>query len=117
MLLSDSFWRRKFNADPNIVGKGLTLDQENYTVVGVMPASFRYPARGFNPDLFPAFQLAPKVDWNVQRMTLTMVIGRLKPGVTLEQARADLSRPEQTNDERYAARWLRTCAKGCRYRR
>ena len=91
VLLSDSFWRRKFNADPNIVGKGLTLDQENYTVVGVMPASFRYPARGLNPDIFPAFQLAPKVDWNVQRMMLTMVIGRLKSGVTLEQARADLA--------------------------
>ena len=90
VLLSDAFWRKKFNADPNIIGKGITLDQESYTVVGVMPASFRYPERGFKPDLMPVFQLPAKVDWNVQRMMLTMVIGRLKPGATLEQAKADL---------------------------
>src|SRR5580693_5541875 len=57
VLLSDAFWRKKFNADPNIIGKGITLDQESYTVVGVMPASFRYPERGFKPDLMPVFQL------------------------------------------------------------
>jgi putative ABC transport system permease protein len=91
VLLSDAFWRRKFNADPNIVGKGLTLDQESYTVVGVMPASFRYPARSFNPDLIPVFQLPAKVDWSVQRMSLTMVVGRLKSGVSMEQAKADLA--------------------------
>ncbi len=91
VLLSDSLWRRKFNADPAIVGKGITLDQESYTVVGVMPASFRYPVRGLNPEFIPVFQLPEKVDWNVQRMSLAMVVGRLKPGATLEQARANLA--------------------------
>jgi len=91
VLLSDAFWRRKFNADPNIVGKGITLNQESYAVVGVMPASFKYPARGLQPDLISSFQLPPKVDWAVQRMFLTMVIGRLKPEATLEQAKADLT--------------------------
>jgi hypothetical protein len=47
VILTDSFWRRKFNADPNIVGKGITLDQENYSVAGVMPASFKIPAARF----------------------------------------------------------------------
>ncbi len=91
VILTDSFWRRKFDADPNIVGKGITLDQEVYSVVGVMPASFKYPQRGSKPDVIRAFQLAPKVDWNVRGMTLTRAIGRLKPGVSLEQAKADLS--------------------------
>jgi predicted permease len=91
VLLTDGFWRRKFNADPNIVGKAITLDQERYTVVGVMPSSFRHPMRGFNPDLLTVFQLPDKVDWAVERMSLTRVIGRLKPGVTLEQAKADVT--------------------------
>jgi putative ABC transport system permease protein len=98
VLLSDSLWRRKFNADPNIVGKAITLDQDSYTVVGVMPASFRYPVRGFTPDLIPAFQLAPKVDWNVQGMSLTRVIGRLKPGATVEMAKADLTELSKRTD-------------------
>ncbi|MBV9886282.1 MAG: ABC transporter permease [Acidobacteria bacterium] len=97
-LLSNAFWRRKFNSDPNIVGKGITLDQDSYTVVGVMPASFRYPARGFDPDVITVFQLTPKVDWNVQGMSLTRVIGRLKPGVTLEQAKADLTELSKRTD-------------------
>ena len=98
VLLSDALWRRKFNADPNIVGKGITLDNDSYTVVGVMPASFRYPARGFVPDVIPAFQLAAKVDWNVQGMSLTRVIGRLKPGATVEMAKADLKELSKRTD-------------------
>jgi predicted permease len=98
VILTDSFWRRKFNADPNIVGKGITLDQEDYTVVGVMPGAFKYPQRDFNPDVIGAFQLAPKVDWNVRRMSLTRVIGRLKPGGSLEQAKADLSELSKRTD-------------------
>lgn len=91
VILTDSFWRRKFNADPTIVGKGITLDQEDYTVVGVMPTTFKYPQRGAKPDVITAYQLAPKVDWNVRGMTLTRPIGRLKAGVSIEQAKADLT--------------------------
>jgi len=98
VLLSDALWRRKFNADPNIVGRAITLDHDSYTVVGVMPASFRYPVRGFNPDLIPVFQLAAKVDWNVRGMSLTRVVGRLKPGVTVEVAKADLTELSKRTD-------------------
>jgi predicted permease len=98
VILTDSLWRRKFNADPRIVGKGITLDQEVYNVVGVMPASFKFPQRGFNPDVIDSFQLAPKVDWNVRGMTLTRAIGRLKSGVSLEQAKADLTELSKRTD-------------------
>ena len=98
VILTDSFWRRKFNADPGIVGKAITLDQELYSVVGVMPAAFKYPQRGFNPDVITAFQLAPKVDWNVRGMMLTRAIGRLKAGVSLEQSKADLSELSKRSD-------------------
>jgi predicted permease len=91
VILTDGLWKRKFGADPNIVGKGVTLNQQSFTVVGVMEPEFRYPLRGFKPELLGVFQLPPKVDWAVRRMSLTQVIGRLKPGVTLAQANADLA--------------------------
>ncbi len=90
VILTDGLWKRKFGADPAIVGKGVTLNQESYTVVGVMGPKFHYPLRGFKPELLAVFQLPPKVDWTTRRMQLTQVIGRLKPGVTMEQANADL---------------------------
>jgi len=91
VILTDGLWRRKFAGDPNIVGKGVTLNQQSFTVVGVMGPEFRYPRRGFKPELLAVFQLPPKVDWTAQAMRLTQVIGRLKPGVTMAQANADLA--------------------------
>ena len=63
-----------------------------------MPANFKFPQRGFNPDIVTAYQLAPKVDWNVRGMSLTRAIGRLKPGATVEQAKADLSELSKRTD-------------------
>jgi putative ABC transport system permease protein len=45
VILSDAFWRRRFNGDPNVVGRALTLGGASRTIVGVMPSSFRYPRR------------------------------------------------------------------------
>jgi predicted permease len=97
-ILTDGMWKRKFGADANIVGKGITLDQESYTIVGVLPPGFRFPERGFKPEILVAFQLPPKVDWATTRMTLTQVIGRLKQGVTMEQANADLATLSKQSD-------------------
>ena len=87
-LISDRFWRRRFNADPNIVGKNLRLDGHLTPVVGVMTPSFLFPNR--EADLWcpiPAglsYGQARQNNWFV-------VIGRLKPGVTVAQARANLA--------------------------
>src|SRR6266481_4775989 len=87
-LISDRFWRRRFNADPNIVGKNLRLDGHLTPVVGVMPPSFLFPNR--EADLWcpiPAglsYGQARQNNWFV-------VIGRLKPGVTVAQARANFA--------------------------
>src|ERR1043165_2466608 len=43
VMLSDEVWRSRFNSDPNIVGKSISLNQENYQVIGVMPAGFQFP--------------------------------------------------------------------------
>lgn len=86
-LISDRFWRRRFNADPNIVGKNLRLDGHLTPIVGVTPPSF-LPNR--EADLWcpiPAgFSYGPARENN-----WFVVIGRLKPGVAVAQARANLA--------------------------
>ena len=88
VLISDRFWRRRFNADPNVVGKNLRLDGHLNPIVGVMPPSFLFPNR--EADLWcpiPAglsYGPARENNWFI-------VIGRLKPGVTVTQARANLA--------------------------
>src|SRR5271155_3496356 len=87
-LISDRLWRGRFNADPNIVGRNLRLDGQLTPIVGVMPPSFLFPNR--EADLWcpiPAgFAYGPARENN-----WFTVIGRLKPGVTLSQARANLA--------------------------
>jgi putative ABC transport system permease protein len=91
VLLTDSLWRRKFSANPGIVGKPIDLDGQAYTVVGVLPANFRFPDKSLAPlCLYPA-QFPPAVDWASKRLSLARVIGRLAPGVSLTQAQADLA--------------------------
>lgn len=90
-VLSDGLWKGVFGADPHVVGKDITLDGENYTVVGVMPASFDLP--NMTPDLWAPLALTPaQLDPVKQRshQWLSMV-ARLRPGVTLAQAQTALN--------------------------
>lgn len=91
VLLTDSLWRRKFNADSGIVGKLIALDGRAYWVVGVLPATFRFPDESRDPECLFPFRLPPTVNWGTPRMQLTRVIGRLAPGVSLDQAHTDLA--------------------------
>lgn len=90
VLISSELWQRKFNAAQDVIGKGLTLDDKSYTVVGVLPARL------------PVFQttdvFVPIGQWDspaLKRRSAALGlhgIGRLKPGVTVEQGEADLDR-------------------------
>jgi putative ABC transport system permease protein len=91
VLLTDFLWRSKFGAEPDIVGKSIDLDGRAYAVIGVLPASFRFPDKREAPQCLIAFQLPPEVNWAAQRFSLTRVIGRLAPGASLRQAQADLT--------------------------
>ncbi|MGA8104711.1 MAG: ABC transporter permease, partial [Candidatus Acidiferrales bacterium] len=97
VLLSETLWRSRFHGDPAIVGKGLDLDGHTVTVVGVMPASFRFPLQYEAPSLWEtmANQLTSTdgdTPMGVQRGAhFVELIGRLKPGVTPAQAQANLS--------------------------
>lgn len=92
-LISEGLWRRKFSSAGDILGKGITLDGNAYTIVGIIPATFHF-SMGGSPtrDVF-----LPIGQWKNNLLTQRTAglgingIGRLKPGVTIEQARADMA--------------------------
>jgi putative ABC transport system permease protein len=90
VLLNETLWRRRFGSDPGVIGRSLSLNGEPYTVVGVLPSSVRLPAFGnwrdqvWVPLAFPAEEAAARGNHFLE------IIGRMKPGVTVPQARAEM---------------------------
>lgn len=90
-LLSHGFWQRRFASDPDVVGRKLTLNGAPVMVVGVLPASFDFAsvfAPGTSIDLFIPWPLTSQTD---RRGNTTKVIGRLKPGATVQGAQAEFT--------------------------
>jgi hypothetical protein len=87
VILSDGLWRRRFNADPGVIGQTLVLSGRPYTVVGVMPTSFRFPDGHTELWIPAAFEPEQRVSRTEYMLD---VVGRLKPGATIESARAQL---------------------------
>ncbi|MBZ5538831.1 MAG: ABC transporter permease [Acidobacteriia bacterium] len=114
-VISDGLWRRSYGGDPNILGKRLWMDNDPYTIVGVVPAGFRHPGKtvgkdvevwvtcGFSGDPYPK----PARNVKVAREA----IGRLKPGIDVTQAQARLTamaselRTDFPNDYPPEAKW------------
>jgi putative ABC transport system permease protein len=93
-MLSYSFWKSEFGSDKDIAGKVIHLNGHNYTVAGVMPKDFRFPLGNPAPELWNSIaeEAEGEAPSTGQRgFDVLGVIGRLKPGVTVEQAKADLS--------------------------
>ena len=95
VVLSHAVWEQRLGSDPAMVGKTLTLNGANYTVVGVAPAAFTGLVIGFSPDVWTPMGMhravSPGLDLNERRMHWLLGIGRLKPGVAPRQATADLA--------------------------
>jgi putative ABC transport system permease protein len=85
VLLSHGLWQRRFGSDPQIVGRQLRIDGRSMTVSGVMPPGFRFP---FQTDLW--WLNDRYFDRHSRGMRIDQTIGRLKPGISAEQARADM---------------------------
>jgi putative ABC transport system permease protein len=93
VVLSHRFWQRRFSSDSTVIGKSLMVDEIPRTIVGVLPPTFRllHPAETYvlrDSDIWVPLQL----DWKngPTQFTVYTVIGRLKPGVTLQQAQVEL---------------------------
>ncbi|MGH9869060.1 MAG: ABC transporter permease [Candidatus Polarisedimenticolia bacterium] len=91
VVLTDAFWRRRFGASRSVLGRRLTLDGEGYSVAGVLPPTFVLPTMR---DVDLVAPLAPDTDpRRAVRASIAFlrVVGRLKPGVSLERAEQNLS--------------------------
>jgi predicted permease len=91
MLLTNSFWRRRFASDPNVIGRKLTLNNQPVTVVGVLPDSFDFAsvfAPGTPIDIFIPWPLTDKTKPQGNTMA---IVGRLKPGATVEGGQAEFT--------------------------
>jgi len=97
-VLSYGWWTRRFASDPNIVGKHISLSGDAYTVIGVLNKDFD-PSEMLNPpDVWTAFQIDPNT---ADQGHYFQSAGRLKPGVTLEQAQAKFAQAATTFREKY----------------
>jgi putative ABC transport system permease protein len=85
VLMSDSLWRRRFSADPGVVGRSITLDGNLYSIAGVLPAGFEFP-ESHRSELLVPFKIP---DTETPRW-FVHIIARLKPSVTLQAAAAEV---------------------------
>ncbi|HJU55635.1 MAG TPA: ADOP family duplicated permease, partial [Pyrinomonadaceae bacterium] len=109
VIMSHGLWQRRFGGDANILGQTVTLDGEQYEVVGVMPPDFTFPQNSGLPAFFPFAKKTelwtPWVLTDEQRRNYgshhIAIIGRLKPGRALPQAQAELSAIARRLEQQY----------------
>ena len=107
VILSQALWQRRFGSDPGIIGRSLTLDNQSYAVVGVMPANFQFPV-GFgylgkvlNDPIDLYVPIAASSKETARGSYAFFSIGRLKPAVTIEEARAEMTTIESRIEQQY----------------
>jgi putative ABC transport system permease protein len=103
VIISFALWQRRFGGDPDLVGKSLTLNGAIYTVVGIMPAKFQFPIQGQFPipvsEVWAPLAIDPAQVNRGSRELFT--IGRLRPGVSIEEAQAEMATIAQRLAEQY----------------
>jgi putative ABC transport system permease protein len=90
VVLGEGLWRRRFGGDPQVIGRSLQLNGQPFTVIGVMPASFGFP--GPQIEMWSPIAFPPGSNLDSRNNYFVELLGRLKPGVTTDEALADLSR-------------------------
>ena len=115
-VISDSLWRSRFGGDPNVIGRMIHVDSQAYRVAGVMPREFSYPHGNDFPgqyqfaslrrtDVWVPAALTPKQQSDPEFDGMDAAIGRLRPGVTLAQAQAELSATEKHLNAAHPEGW------------
>jgi predicted permease len=116
VVISDGLWKRQFGGDPHVIGRRIRVDEDGYTIIGVMPPEFRHPGQTLNGDVefwaATGFVAAPFPAPPIRGFRfIPGAMGRLKPGLTLEQAQQRLdamaARLQQSYPNDYPAqlRW------------
>lgn len=102
VILSHSLWRRNFQSNPNVLGKVINLDGQGYSIVGVMPPAFHFaPFWATRAELWVPNSLADTI--NARGGNHLRVFARLKPGIALDQARADMATVTARLEKQYPA--------------
>jgi predicted permease len=107
-VLSDAFWRSRFAADPSVVGREIALNGRPFTVVGVGPAGFSGMLRGLSPDLFVPLAMRPGLGGGSLESRGDrglMLFGRLGPGKSVADARAELDVVARRLHASYPDQW------------
>lgn len=102
-VISEAFWRSNYGSNPNILGQSIRLNDEQYTIVGVMPNSFSYPLSTSTPP-----QVWTCIQWDAKEQAVRgnhnyAAFGRLKPGVSIQQAQSELSTIAARLEKEYPA--------------
>jgi putative ABC transport system permease protein len=100
VLLSHGLWQRRFGADPQVIGRTLTLNDESVTIMGVMPPGFSFPGREADLWVPMAFTATDK---STRGGHYLRVVGRLQPGITLDQAQAEMNTIARRLEREYPA--------------
>jgi len=92
-VLSENLWRSRFGSNPGLLGQSIALDMRSFTVVGILPASFRYPEGAPRQDVWISVMQDPLFGPLTSHpgVRLLGVIGRLEPGVSLAKAQAEMN--------------------------
>src|SRR5580692_7987061 len=91
-VLNENLWRSRFSSNPALIGQSITLDKRSFTVVGILPASFRYPDGAPRQDVWISVAQDPLFGPLISQPGVRLVvgIGRLRPGVSVTQAQAEM---------------------------
>ncbi|HYP26940.1 MAG TPA: ABC transporter permease [Blastocatellia bacterium] len=109
-ILSHELWKRRFSSDEGVIGKSILLNGDSYNIVGVMPEGFQFPHQSFpfgeRADIWMPLALNPEEVTTRGGFHNILVLAKLKPGVTVEQAQLNMDRVAQQLQEKYPNSYL-----------
>jgi len=112
-VISQGLWQRRFNSDPDLIGKTITLNDQSLTVIGIAPAQYTGMIRGLASEIWIPTAMLPAVDKQLGERGLTsrgnrwlIMVGRLKPETTLAQARARFDLLTRDMQAAHPEEWL-----------
>lgn len=110
-VISNSLWQRRFNSDPELVGKAITLNDQQLTVIGVAPPQYTGMIRGLSAEIWVPMMMMPALDSSgdlvLTRLSRGLVlVGRLKPETTLTHARARFDLLTRDMQAAYPEEWM-----------